>query len=67
MRKFKDPFKLLPKGKERKTSEEAEAIRRYQKIFELNTQIEERASRKYSDLDKRMEYITKARKTEIKL
>ena len=66
LRKFKDAYKLLPKGKERKTSEEAEAIRRYQKIFEVNTEIEERASKKYSDLDKRMEYITKARKTEIK-
>ena len=66
LRKFKDAYKLLPKGKERKTSEEAEAIRRYQKIFELNTEIEERATKKYADLYKRMEYMTKARKTEIK-
>ena len=66
LRKFKEAYKLLPKGNGRKTSEEAEAISRYQKIFELNTQAEERAAKKYSDHEKRMAYITKIRQTEIK-
>ena len=50
LRKFKDAYKLLPKGNERKKSEEAE----------------ERAAEKYSDPDKRMAYITKIRQTEIR-
>lgn len=66
LRKFKDAYKLLDKGKGRNASPEAEAIRRYQKIFELNTEAETRASVKHKDFDKRMEYITKIRQKEIK-
>ena len=66
LRKFKEAYKLLPKGKGRNASEEAEAIARYQKIFELNTEAETRAAQKYKDLDKRMEYIKKMRQKEIK-
>ena len=66
LRKFKEAYKLLSKGKGRNASEEAEAIARYQKIFELNTEAETRASQKYKDLDKRMEYIKKIRQKEIK-
>ena len=66
LRKFKEAYKLLPKGNGRKTSEEAEAIVRYQKIFEINTEAETRAAQKYKDLDKRIEYITKIRQKEIK-
>ena len=66
LRKFKDAYKLLPKGKARQKSEEAEAIRRYQEIFNLNNKTEERAAQKYSDQDKRFEYITKVRQRDIK-
>lgn len=66
LRKFKDAYKLLPKGKARQKSEEAEAIRRYQEIFDLNNKTEERAAQKYLDQDKRFEYITKVRQRDIK-
>lgn len=66
LRKFKDAYKLLPKGKARQKSEEAEAICRYQEIFDLNNKTEERAAQKYLDQDKRFEYITKVRQRDIK-
>lgn len=66
LRKFKEAYKLLPKGKARQNSEEAEAVRRYQEIFDLNNKAEERAAQKYSDQDKRFEYITKVRQRDIK-
>ena len=66
LRKFKEAYKLLPKGKARQKSEEAEAVRRYQEIFDLNNKAEERAAQKYSDQDKRFEYITKVRQRDIK-
>ncbi len=66
LRKFKEAYKLLPKGTGRKTSEETIAIAKYQKIFEMNTEAENRAAQKYKDFDKRIEYITKIRQKEIK-
>ena len=66
LRKFKDAYKLLSKGKTRKKSEEAEAVRRYQEIFDLNNKTEEKAAQKYLDQDKRFGYITKIRQRDIK-
>lgn len=66
LRKFKEAYKLLANTKARKQSDEAKAILQYDEIFHLNHRIEERAKEKYSDFEKRMAYITKRRKDEIK-
>ena len=64
--KFKDSYKLLPNNKERKTSDEAKAIQKYDEIIHHSNLIDEKAAEKYSNPEKRMEYITKRRKEELK-
>lgn len=66
LRKFKDAYKLLPNDKSRKSSDEAKAIQKYNEIFHESHQMEEKAKEKYAKFDKRMEYITKRRKEELK-
>lgn len=66
LRKFKDAYKLLPNTKERKNSDEAKAIKKYDEIFQKEHQIQEAAVKKYSDLEKRLVYIQKRRENEIK-
>lgn len=66
LRKFKDAYKLLPKGKERVSSDEAEAIRRYDELFHRSHQIEAKAREKYKDPIKRNQYITERRQRELK-
>lgn len=66
LRKFKDSYKLLPNNKERKTSDEAKAIQKYDEIIHYSNLIDEKAAEKYSNPEKRMEYITKRRKEELK-
>lgn len=66
LRKFKDAYKLLPNNKERKTSDEAIAIKKYDEIIHQTKLIEEKASEKYKDSRKRLEYITKRRQEELK-
>ena len=62
LRKFKDAYKLLPNNKERKTSDEAKAIEKYNEIIHQSNLIDKTGTEKYSDVEKRMEYITKRRK-----
>jgi len=66
LRKFKDSYKLLPNNKERKTSDEAIAIQKYDEIIHHSNLIDKKAVEKYRDPKKRMEYITKRRKDELK-
>ena len=66
LRKFKDSYKLLPNNKERKTSDEAIAIQKYDEIIHHSNLIDKKAIEKYRDPKKRMEYITKRRKDELK-
>ena len=66
LRNFKDAYKLLPKGKGRSTSEEAQAIKMYDEIFHLDNEAEKRATQKYSDVEKQAEYILKIRQRDIK-
>lgn len=66
LKNFKDAYKLLDKGKGRGDSDEAKAIRMYQDIFHRNNKIEKQAKEKYSDRDKRFEYIEKRRQKEVK-
>ena len=66
LRKFKDSYKLLPNNKERKTSDEAKAIQKYDEIIHHSNLIDEKAAEKYSNPEKRMEYITKRRKEELR-
>lgn len=66
LRKFKDSYKLLPNNKERKTSDEAIAIQKYDEIIHHSNLIDKKAVEKYRDPEKRMEYITKRRKDELK-
>ena len=66
LRKFKDAYKLLENTKERKQSNEAKAIQKYDEIFHTDHLIEEKAKEKHSDFEKRMAYITKRRQEEIK-
>lgn len=44
LRKFKDSYKLLPNNKERKTSAEAKAIQKYDKIIYHSNLIDEKSS-----------------------
>lgn len=66
LRKFKDAYKLLPNNKERKTSDEAKAIQKYDEIIHHTNLIDQKAVEKYRNTEKRMEYITKRRKEELK-
>lgn len=66
LRKYKDAYKLLPNNKERKTSDEAQAIKKYDEIFHQAHIIEEKAQVKFKNKDKQMEYITAQRYTRIK-
>lgn len=66
LRKFKDAYKLLPNNKERKTSDEAKAIQKYDEIIHHTNLIDQKAVEKYRDVEKRMEYVTKRRKEELK-
>ena len=66
LRKFKDAYKLLPNNKERKTSDEAIAISKYDKIFHQSHIIEQKAKQKFNEKDKQLEYITKRRQSELK-
>lgn len=66
LRKFKDSYKLLPNTKARKTSDEAEAIKQYDKIFHKNHEIETAASQKEKTIEKRIAYIQKRRQKELK-
>ena len=66
LKNFKDAYKLLDKGKGRENSDEAKAIRMYQNIFHRNNKIEKQSKEKYSDLNKRFEYIEKRRQKEVK-
>ena len=65
LRKFKDAFKLLPNNKGRLKSDEASAVTRYQKIFEEENRIQEKAAKKYSD-ERKYVYIQKERERVIK-
>lgn len=66
LRKFKDAYKLLPNNKERKTSDEAKAIQKYDEIIHHTNLIDQKAVEKYRDVEKRMEYVAKRRKEELK-
>lgn len=63
---FKEAYKLLPNNKERKNSDEAKAVAMYQNIFHVEDEIQKAALEKYSDVEKRFEYIRKRRNKEIK-
>lgn len=65
LRKFKDSYKLLPNTKARKTSDEALAIEKYDKIFQMEHKIEA-ASMKEPNFEKRIEYIQKMREMKLK-
>ena len=65
LRKFKDSYKLLPNTKARKTSDEAIAIEKYDKIFQMEHKIEA-DSMKETTLEKRIEYIQKMREEKLK-
>lgn len=65
LRKFKDSYKLLPNTNERTTSDEAMAIKKYDKIFHMEHKIEE-DSMKEKNLTKRIEYIQKMREEKLK-
>lgn len=66
LRKFKESYKLLPNNKERKTSDEAIAIQKYDEIIHCSNLIDKKVTEKYKDPEKRIEYITKRRKEELK-
>lgn len=66
LRKFKDAYKLLPNNKERKNSDEAKAIAKYDEIFHREHMIQEAAVKKYAEVEKRILYIQKRRENEIK-
>lgn len=66
LRKFKDAYKLLPNNENRKNSDEAMAIKKYDEIFHASHKIEEMALKKYSDKEKRLNYITMRRQIELK-
>ena len=53
LRKFKDSYKLLPNNKERKTSYEAKTIQKYNEIIHHSNLIDEKATEKYSNPEKR--------------
>lgn len=65
LRKFKDSYKLLPNTKERKNSDEAIAIQKYDQIFQAEHKIEAN-SMKESSIEKRTEYIQKMREQKLK-
>lgn len=65
LRKFKDSYKLLTNTKARKTSDEAIAIVKYDKIFQMVHKIEA-DSMKETTLEKRIEYIQKMREEKLK-
>lgn len=65
LRKFKDSYKLLPNTKARKSSDEAMAIEKYDKIFHTEHEIE-KASMKETTLEKRIAYIQKMREEKLK-
>lgn len=44
LRKFKDSYKLLPNNKERKTSDEAKAIQKYDEIIHHSNLIDGKSS-----------------------
>lgn len=44
LRKFKDSYKLLPNNEERKTSDEAKAIQKYDEIIHHSNLIDEKAA-----------------------
>lgn len=65
LRKFKDSYKLLPNTKERKNSDEAIAIQKYDEIFQVEHKIEAN-SMKEPSIEKRTEYIQKMREQKLK-
>lgn len=65
LRKFKDSYKLLPKCDERKNSDEAKAITKYQEIFTRENKIQKNAE-KIKDFGEKIEYIQKNREKYVK-
>lgn len=65
LRKFKDAYKLLPKGEGRKTSDEAKAIVKYDEIFHEDHKIEDAANKKHLKGEAKAKYIQKRRKEVI--
>lgn len=66
LRKYKDAYKLLPNNESRKTSDEANSIKKYDKIFSKENEIREAANKQGLKGEKRTEYIYKRRQKEIK-
>lgn len=66
LRKFKDAYKLLSNTKQRKDSYEAKAISKYDAIFHMDHEIEEKALKKNLTGDERIKFITEQRKIKIK-
>lgn len=66
LRKFKDAYKLLANTKKRKDSYEAKAIAKYDAIFHMDHEIEEKALKKNLTGDERIKFITEQRKRKIK-
>lgn len=67
LRKFKEAYKLLDKRtKNKEQTDEANAIKKYQEIFHLETIFNEDADKLHLTGEQRYEYITKRRQEESK-